>query len=42
MVILSDLKDKKINLNVIENYDILYDYLNNLVYLDYYYSYFYN
>jgi hypothetical protein len=42
MVILSDLKNKKINLNVIENYDILYDYLNNLVYLDYYYSYFYN
>lgn len=42
MIILSDLKDKKINLNVIENYDILYDYLNNLVYLDYYYSYFYN
>jgi hypothetical protein len=42
MIILTDLKQKNINLNVIENYDILYDYLNNLVYLDYYYSYFHN
>lgn len=41
MIIYVDLKNKKINLNVSENYDILYDYLNNLVYLDYYYSYFY-
>lgn len=40
MIILSDLKEKQINLNVNENYDILYDYLNNLNYLDYYYSYF--
>jgi hypothetical protein len=41
MIILSDLKEKQINLNVNENYDILYDYLTNLNYLDYYYSYFY-
>lgn len=40
VIILVDLKEKKINLNVSENYDILYDYLNNLIYLDYYYSYF--
>lgn len=40
IIILVDLKEKKINLNVSENYDILYDYLNNLIYLDYYYSYF--
>jgi len=39
ILIFIDLKNKKINLNVNENYDILYDYLNNLVYLDYYYSY---
>ena len=41
IIILVDLKEKKINLNVSENYDILYDYLTNLNYLDYYYSYFY-
>jgi len=40
IIILVDLKEKKINLNVSENYDILYDYLNNLIYIDYYYSYF--
>jgi hypothetical protein len=40
IIILVDLKEKKINLNVSENYDILYDYLNHLIYLDYYYSYF--
>jgi len=40
IIILVDLKEKKINLNVSENYDILHDYLNNLIYLDYYYSYF--
>ena len=42
IIILVDLKEKKINLNVSENYDILYDYLNNLIYLDYYYSFFYD
>jgi len=33
-----DLKNKKVNLNVQENYDILYDFLHNLLYIDYYYS----
>lgn len=33
-----DLKNKKINLNVQENYDILYDFLHNVLYIDYYYS----
>lgn len=33
-----DLKNKKINLNVSENYDILYDFLHNILYIDYYYS----
>lgn len=42
IIILNDLKQKNINLNTLENYDILYDYLNNLIYLDYYYSYFYS
>ncbi len=42
MILFIDIKNKKINLNVNENYDILYDFLNNLIYLDYYYSYFYN
>ena len=42
MIIFVDLKNKKLNLNVNENYDILYDYLNNLIYLDYFYSYFYD
>jgi hypothetical protein len=42
MIIYIDLKNKKLNINVNENYDILYDYLNNLIYLDYYYSFFYN
>ena len=41
-IIYIDLKNKKLNLNVHENYDILYDYLNNLIYLDYYYSFFYD
>lgn len=41
-IILLDLNNKKINLNVHENYDILYDYLTNMIYIDYYYSYFYN
>jgi hypothetical protein len=42
MIIYVDLKNKKLNINVNENYDILYDYLNNLIYLDYYYSFFYD
>jgi len=33
-----DLKNKKVNLNVQENYDILYDFLHNILYIDYYYS----
>jgi len=33
-----DIKNKKINLNVQDNYDILYDFLHNIVYIDYYYS----
>ena len=42
LIILLDLNNKKINLNVHENYDILYDCLTNMVYIDYFYSYFYN
>jgi hypothetical protein len=33
-----ELKNKKIDLNVNENYDILYDFLHNNKYIDYYYS----
>lgn len=33
-----DLKNKNINLNVQENYDILYDFLHSELYIDYYYS----
>ena len=33
-----DLKNKKIDLNVNDNYDILYDFLHNIIYIDYYYS----
>ena len=33
-----DLKNKKINLNVQEHYDILFDFLHNVLYIDYYYS----
>ena len=33
-----DLKNKKIDINVNDNYDILYDFLNNVMYIDYYYS----
>ena len=33
-----DLKNKKIDLNVSDNYDILYDFLHNIIYIDYYYS----
>lgn len=33
-----DIKNKKINLNVQDNYDILYDFLHNIIYIDYYYS----
>ena len=38
ILIMIDLKNKKINLNINENYDILYDFLHNIVYIDYYYS----
>ena len=38
LLVVTDLKNKKINLNVNENYDTLYDYLHNIVYIDYYYS----
>jgi hypothetical protein len=38
ILIVTDLKKKKINLNINENYDTLYDYLHNIVYIDYYYS----
>jgi hypothetical protein len=42
MVILYiDIKNKKLNLNVAEQHDIVHDYLTNIAYLDYYYSYFY-
>lgn len=39
-LISTELKNKKINLNVNENYDILYDFICNPIYIDYYYSYF--
>ncbi len=42
LIIYIDLKNKKINLNVNENYDIVYDYLINIIYLDYYYSFYYD
>ncbi len=42
IVISIDIKNKKLNINVAEQYDIVYDYLNNIQYLDYYYSYFHN
>ena len=38
MLIITDLKNKKINLNINENYDILYNFLHSIVYIDYYYS----
>lgn len=38
LYICADLKTKKIDLNVNENYDILYDFLHNVKYIDYYYS----
>ena len=38
LLVVVDLKNKKINLNINENYDTLYDYLHNIVYIDYYYS----
>ena len=38
ILIVTDLKNKKINLSINENYDTLYDYLHNIVYIDYYYS----
>lgn len=38
LYICADLKNKKIDLNVNENYDILYDFLHNNIYIDYYYS----
>jgi len=41
MIIYLDIKNKKLNLNVSDQYDIIYDFLNNILYLDYYYSFFY-
>ena len=41
IIIYIDIKNKKLNLNVDEQYDIVYDYLNNITFLDYYYSFFY-
>jgi hypothetical protein len=38
ILIATDLKNKKINLNINENYDILFDFLHNILYIDYYYS----
>lgn len=38
ILITTDLKNKKINLNINENYDVLFDFLHNIVYIDYYYS----
>lgn len=38
ILIATDLKNKKINLNTNENYDILFDFLHNILYIDYYYS----
>ncbi len=38
ILIITDLKNKKINLNIKENNDVLYDFLHNIVYIDYYYS----
>jgi hypothetical protein len=40
IIIMNDLKNKNINLDVIENYDILFDYLCNIKYIDHYYSYY--
>lgn len=40
IILYIDIKNKKLNLNVDEQYDIVYDYLNNVAFLDYYYSYF--
>jgi hypothetical protein len=41
LILYIDIKNKKLNLNVDEQYDIVYDYLNNVAFLDYFYSYFY-
>lgn len=42
IVLYIDMKNKKLNINVSEQFDIIYDYLNNLQFIDYYYSYFHN
>lgn len=42
MILYIDMKNKKLNINVNEQYDITYDYLININYIDYYYSYFHN
>jgi hypothetical protein len=41
IILYLDIKNKKLNINVSDQYDIIYDYLNNITFLDYYYSYFY-
>lgn len=42
IILYIDMKNKKLNINVDEQYDIVYDFLNNITFLDYYYSYFYH
>ncbi len=42
MVFYIDMKNKKLNINVNEQFDIIYDFLTNIQYIDYYYSYFHN
>ena len=42
MILYIDMKNKKLNINVSEQFDIIYDYLINIHYIDYYYSYFHN
>ena len=41
IIIYMDMKNKKLNLNIPEQFDIVYDFLNNILYLDYFYSFFY-